>query len=537
MLCTSMTDIYVISDTVRCVCVCVCVCVRACARVRACGAWRVRVRVCVCVCTHVQPVFLLAVLPGLGSGNSSDQLLGVVVRTDSHHGQPPPPPPPPRKPHSHRSHWHNQHQHHHKGESSSKPPKSDTTLKEKLFVEVGIGDKTPPLPGEPGSISATAPNIAILPVSSSDSEPAKPVITMYTSVETPEALPSSGGAEEQASISEMEQAPTDSMTGPAVEGSRSEEECIISESSLSPPSSLGEENEQGREKEGVTEASEEAMEVGEVTAYSPSAPLEDEPYSPSRDAALEEEMEGAEDDTMDTGKKEESSLELPYSPETAAVEDVEGVTAALEEGEGVDAATETSRTQPQQGGAFSLVSSFISSKVTAPVLLQDTRPSPQSSGCASSISEEGASAQNSSVEQSGSNSSNLSNAQLQNLLAKLPILAQSILGQSATSPPHTSATPSSPTTSTSTSQGTGAVEPGAPTPTHPLRSIPVLGSGTTRTSWSEASAARLYNSSQGPPHEQFPGLSDSEEGTWRSGHLGWHRGDPRQQRQEQQGWR
>ena len=224
---------------------------------------------------------------------------------------------------------------------------------------------------------------------------------------------------------------------------------------------MGEENEQGREKEGVTEASEEAMEVGEVTAYSPSAPLEDEPYSPSRDAALEEEMEGAEDDTMDTGKKEESSLELPYSPETAAVEDVEGVTAALEEGEGVDAAAETSRTQPQQGGAFSLVSSFISSKVTAPVLLQDTRPSPQSSGCASSISEEGASAQNSSVEQSGSNSSNLSNAQLQNLLAKLPILAQSILGQSATSPPHTSATPSSPTTSTSTSQGTGAVETGA----------------------------------------------------------------------------
>ena len=484
--------------------------------------------------THVQLVFLLAVLLGLGSGNSSDQLLGVVVRTDGHHGQPPPPPPPPRKPHSHRSHWHNHHQHHHKGESSSKPPKSDMTPKEKLFVEVGIGDKTPPLPGEPGSLSATAPNTTILPVSSSDSEPAKPVITMYTPAETPEALPSTGLTEEQVGVSGREEVPTDLTTGPSVEGSRSEEDCIISESSLSPPSSLGEENEQGREKEGVTEASEEAMEVGEVTAYSPSAPLEDEPYSPSRDAALEEEMENAEDDKMDTDKKEESSLELPYSPETAAVEDVEGVAAALEEGEGVGAAADTSHTQPQQGGAFSLVSSFISSKVTAPVLLQDTRPSPQSSGCASSISEEGASAQNSSVEQ---NSSNLSNAQLQNLLAKLPILAQSILGQSAATPPHTSATPSSPTTSTSTSQGTGVGEAGAPTPTQPLSSIPVLESGTTRTSWSEASAARLYNSSQGPPHEQFPGLSDSEEGTWRSGHLGWHRGDPRQQRQEQQGWR
>ena len=483
---------------------------------------------CVCVCVHVKPVFLLTHSTGLGSGNSGDQLLGVVVRTDSHHGQPPPPPPPPRKPHSHRSHWHSQQ---HKAEGS-KPSKSDVNKKEKFVVEVGIGDRTPPLPGEAGSPSVTTPGVAIPAAASSDNEPVKPVITMYRSAEASEPLSLSGAVEEQVSASEKEEVSANLMAGPTVEGSRSEEECIISESSLSPPSSLGEE-EEVKEKEGATEASDDAMEVGEVTAYSPSAPLEDEPYSPSHDAALEEEDVKAEEEKMDTDSKEESALELPYSPETAAVEGVEGPSTAQETVGADGGATDTSNDQLQQGGAFSLVSSFISSKVTGSGPLQDTRQPSQSSDVTTSISDQGTSAQNSSVEQSGSNSSNLSNAQLQNLLAKLPILAQSILGQSAATPSHTSASPSS-LTGSSTSQVTGVGSTSVVAPPPPS-SIPVLGGGTTRTSWSEPSAAMLYDS-QGPPHKQFPGLSDSEEGVWHS-HMGWHHSDPRQQRQEQEGWR
>lgn len=499
-------------------------------------------RVCVCLWVgvgghaHAQIVFLLAIPPGLGLGNSSDQLLGVVVRTDSHHGQPPPPPPPPRKPHSHRPHWHNQHHHHHhKGEGTSKLfPKSEVTPKEKFVVEVGIGDRTPPLPGELVSAGVTAPSAAVLAASSSDSEPAKPVITMYRSEDTPEAFPSSGPVEEmeQVSVSAKEEVPCDSMAGSTVEASnKSEEECIISDSSLSPPSSLGEEDE-GRVKEGSTEVPDEAMEVGEVTAYSPSAPLEDEPYSPSHDAALEEEVQ---EEKMDTSRKDESSLELPYSPESAAVEDVESASATHEMGDRISGATEAPRDQPQQGGAFSLVSSFISSQVTAPPLQGNRQPS-QSLDAATPTSEQAAPAQNSSAEQSGSNSANLSSAQLQNLLAKLPILAQSILGQSAATPPSTSATPSSPTTSASTTQMTGVGDKSAlAPPPQPSSSIPVLEGCTTRTSWAEAPSTRLYNS-QGPPHEQFPGLSESEEGAWRD-HMGWRQGDPRQQRQEQEGWR
>ena len=371
---------------------------------------------------------------GLSSKNSDDLLLGVIVRTNNRGNIQAPPPPASR--HSRLYSSHREEAEDHVSTSESKPAVPFT-------LEVGLGDKTPPLPGESPPLLPTAPLTSKEP---SNSEQLSNVpITLYGTVE---GMESDRIQEEQKS-------------------SAAEEETPISESSLSPLSDVCEDENM------------ESVSAGNVSAYSPSAPIEageEEPYSPSNQAPLEENM-----DTTAT-PVEERDLE-PYSPsgspqmgevpptKLSPEPPPQTVTAApeqpsAEQVQAFQAPAETNALQTQFPPVSKVTELFppvskvtelfppvskvtelfppVSkvtelfppvSKVTElfPPVSKVTEPPPTQTPAQPQVS------------------SGVSNVQLQNLLAKLPILAQTLLGKPSVSseqvrPSSTVETPGAPTT-------------------------------------------------------------------------------------------
>ena len=301
-------------------------------------------------------MFVCFMVVGLTTRHSDDLLLGVIVRTGNRGNvQAPPPMPVPR--HSRVSSTQRE-----EAGFSTAELKSTTPL----VLEVGLGDKTPPLPGESPLLLPTPSHTQHTGSEKSGYQPTNPPITVYGTVEGLESKQSAGGTTGGSSMGEDHK------------DAGFEEETTISESSLSPLSDLGEEENM------------ESINAGNESAYSPSAPIEageeyDEPYSPSNQTPLEEKM-----DTDITAVTQEK----PGPPQTETLP--------------------PSLLSNEQ--SFPPVSEVNVSQASQLSVSAATDPSPQPT-------------------EPVQLSTAVSNVQLQNLLAKLPILAKSILGKSSSESP------------------------------------------------------------------------------------------------------
>ena len=218
-----------------------------------CAPWSLCIRY---VCVYFMIV-------GLTTRHSDDLLLGVIVRTGNRGNiQAPPPMPVPR--HSRVSSTHRE-------ETGFSTVELKSTMP--LVLEIGLGDKTPPLPGESPLLLSTASHTQHTGSEKPGYQSTNPPITVYGTVEGLESKHSVGGSTDGGSSMREDHKDTGF-----------EEETTISESSLSPLSDL------------CDEENMESINAGNESAYSPSAPIEageeyDEPYSPSNQTPLEEKMD------------------------------------------------------------------------------------------------------------------------------------------------------------------------------------------------------------------------------------------------------
>ena len=317
----------------------------------------------------------------------------MIVRSTTRSHQPHPPV---RHTHKHG---------HHRRESNKEKESLSAKVEDKqcsdLRVEVGFGKTTPPLPGEGVLLLPNAKNAdTAVTRTESEGKGITPTIKMYGSVEgksEPEEKPDTPNNQDESPFDD----PKDDDEGSPLEQAPVQlgKEEALTDSSLSPSSSYAEDV-------AMDTNSPTPMDVNDESAYSPSAPLE------------EEEQKGCLENDL-THENE------PYSPSSSNIDQTE-----------VEA-PQNPVTQPSQpdsvstqttSGAFNLLSSLITSTLkpistaaASPALIppSSTQTQPSSSSVTSSWHSTAA---------EPSSQSAVSNSQLQNLLSKLPILAQTILG-------------------------------------------------------------------------------------------------------------